>query len=84
MSVGIEAGRQRFGASRFLPRSTLHRPSWPNKKTNLNLCLEKSRRGCDQSVRPDIRIVLSVEESGVDPQAKSRMLDTPLDRVAHA
>ena len=28
--------------------------------------------------------VLSVEESGVDPQAKGRLLDAPLDRVAHA
>jgi hypothetical protein len=26
--------------------------------------------------------VLSVEESGVDPQAKGRLLDAPLDRVA--
>ena len=31
---------------------------------------------------PKMRTVLSVEESGVDPQAKSRLLDT--DRVAHA
>ena len=40
-SVGIEAGRQKFGGVALLRRLTLHRRSWSNKKTNLILCLEK-------------------------------------------
>jgi hypothetical protein len=31
-----------------------------------------------------MQAVLSIEESGLDPQAKSLLLDAPLDRVAHA
>ena len=41
MSVGIEAGRQRFGASRFLPVQLSIDLIGQIKKTNLNLCLEK-------------------------------------------
>jgi hypothetical protein len=82
-SVGIEAGRQRFGALRFCAPFSFPSTFFAKQKTNIILCLE-NRRGCDRSVHPKIHTVLSVEESSVDPQAKGRLLDTPLDRVAHA
>src|ERR1700751_3521602 len=46
-------------------------------------CVWKSRCGCDRSAAQNMRTVLSVDESGVDPGARGR-LDAPLDRVAHA
>jgi hypothetical protein len=38
----------------------------------------------DRSVRPNMHTVLSVNESGVDPQALCRLLDTSPNRVGLA
>jgi hypothetical protein len=78
-----ETDRQTFLAAwRVAPLPRLTHPR--QIKDNLILRREKVAVVAIEAFGPKMRTVLSVEESGVDPQAKSRLLDTRLDRVAHA